>query len=70
MHARGEEIVVHEPRHPLVRPHLGIQPSTAASHWSGAEVQKYRFLLRFRVLEHPLDIAAKVDFHGTSWRLL
>ncbi len=57
-------MLVHEPHHAFVRPHLGIQPSTAASHWGGAEVEEDRFLLGLRVLQDLIDVMAKLDWHG------
>jgi len=57
-------MLVHEPHHAFVRPHLGIQPSTAASHWGGAEVEEYRLLLGLRVLQDLIDVMAKLDWHG------
>src|SRR5207245_3783601 len=63
VHPGGQEILVHEPHHAFVRPHLGIQPSTAASHWGGAEVEEYRFLLGLRVLQDLIDVMAKLDWH-------
>ena len=66
VHARGEKVLVDKARDPLVRPHLGIQPSTAASHRGGVEVQKYWFLLRFCVLQRAIHILPEIDFHGSS----
>jgi hypothetical protein len=57
-------MLVHEPHHAFVRPHLGIQPSTAASHWGGAEVEEYRFSLGLRVLQDLINVMAKLDWHG------
>src|SRR5204863_3516793 len=39
VHAHRDEIVHHEGRDTSVRIHLGIQPSTAASHRRGAEIK-------------------------------
>src|SRR6266446_1132737 len=63
VHPGGQEMLVHEPHHAFVRPHLGIQPSTAASHWGGAEVEEYRFLLGLRVLQDLINVMAKLDWH-------
>jgi len=57
-------MLVHEPHHAFVRPHLGIQPSTAASHWGGAEVEEYRLSLGLRVLQDLINVMAKLDWHG------
>jgi len=64
VHPGRQEMLVHEPHHAFVRPHLGIQPSTAASHWGGAEVEEDRFLLGLRVLQDLIDVMAKLDWHG------
>src|SRR3989442_13897702 len=63
VHPGGQEVLVHEPHHAFVRPHLGIHPSTAASHWGGAEVEEYRLLLGLRVLQDRIDVMAKLDRH-------
>src|SRR5438876_7602576 len=64
VHPGGQEMLVHEPHHAFVRPHLGIQPSTATSHWGGAEVEEYRLLLGVRVLQDLINVMAKLDWHG------
>jgi hypothetical protein len=64
VHARGQEVLVHEARHAFIRPHLGIQPSTAASQRGGAEVEEHGFLLGLRVLQHLVNIVPKLDGHG------
>jgi hypothetical protein len=56
-------MLVHEANHAFIRPHLGIQPSTAASHRGGAEVEEYWFLLGLRVLQHLVNVTAKLDWH-------
>src|SRR5207244_9214163 len=63
VHPRGQEMLVHEAHHAFIRPHLGIQPSTAASHRGGAEVEEHRFLLGLRVLQHLVNVTAKLDWH-------
>src|SRR5207249_9971653 len=64
VHPGRQEMLVHEPHHAFVRPHLGIQPSTAASHWGGAEVEEYRLSLGLRVLQDPITVMQKPDWHG------
>src|SRR2546425_638631 len=64
VHPGRQEMLVHEPHHAFVRPHLGIQPSTAASHWGGAEVEEDRLSLGLRVLQDLIDVMAKLDWHG------
>ncbi len=64
VHPGRQEMLVHEPHHAFVRPHLGIQPSTAASHWGGAEVEEYRLSLGLRVLQDLINVMAKLDWHG------
>jgi len=63
VHPGGQEMLVHEAHHAFIRPHLGIQPSTAASHRGGAEVEEYWFLLGLRVLQHLINVTAKLDWH-------
>jgi len=63
MHTGGEEILIDEARDALIRPHLGIQPSTATSHRRSAEVQQHGFPLRLGVLEDLIHIMAEIDFH-------
>src|SRR5207302_10478980 len=66
VHPGGQEMLVHEAHHAFIRPHLGIQPSTAASHRGGAEVEEYWFLLGLRVLQHLVNVTAKLDWHRMS----
>src|SRR5439155_6330646 len=63
MHARRNKGLGDEARDAWIRPHLGIQPSTATSHWCGAEVEKYRFLLGFGLFQDLIDVVTKVDRH-------
>src|SRR5436309_8608329 len=64
VHPGRPGMLVHEPHHAFVRPHLGIQQSTAASHWGGAEVEEYRLSLGLRVLQDLINVMAKLDWHG------
>jgi hypothetical protein len=70
MNARRQKIFVDESRHALIRPHLGIQPSTASSHRSGAEIEENRFVLLLRLFEDGVDVVAEFDRHGTGSCLL
>src|SRR4030081_556600 len=63
VHTAGEKILIDEAHNPLVRPHLGIQPSTATSHRGGAEVQQYGLPLRLGILENLIHVVAEIDFH-------
>ena len=60
----GKKIFVHEAYDALIRPHLGIQPSTATSHRGGAEVQECGFLLCLGVLEDLFHIVLEIDLHA------
>ena len=62
--AGGKKIVVHEAYDAFIRPHLGIQPSTATSHRGGAEVQECGFLLCLGVLEDLFHIVLEIDLHA------
>jgi hypothetical protein len=50
VNASRQEILVDEFDHLLIRPHLGIQPSTATSHRRGAEIEENRLVLLLRFL--------------------
>jgi len=63
VHPGGQEMLVHEAHHAFIRPHLGIQPSTAASHRGGAEVEENWFLLGLCVPQHLVNVTAKLDWH-------
>jgi hypothetical protein len=56
VHADWNEILLDELRDPRVGIHLGIQPSTAASHRGGGEIQQHVTLLRTCVFERALQI--------------
>ena len=60
----GKKILVHEAYDALIRPHLGVQPSTATSHRRGAEVEECGFLLCLGVLEDLFHIVPEIDFHA------
>jgi len=63
MHTGGEKSLVDEPHDALIRPHLGVQPSTATSHRRGAEIEQHGLPLRLGVLEDSIHIVAEIDFH-------
>src|SRR5256885_12706861 len=63
VHSCRQEILIDEAHDALIRPHLGIQPSTATSHRRGAEIQKNRPILRLRVVEHLLYVMTEIDLH-------
>jgi hypothetical protein len=63
VHARGQKALIHEADDALIRPHLGIQPSTAASHRRGAEVEEDGLVLLLRFLEDGVNIVPEFDFH-------
>ena len=66
MHTGREKILVDEAHDALIRPHLGVQPSTATSHGRGAEVQQHGLALRLGVLEDLIHIVTEIDFHTES----
>ena len=63
MHARGNEVLGYELDHPRVRPHLGIQPSTTASHRGGTKIEKCRFLLGSGLPKNAVHVVIELDFH-------
>ena len=63
VNSRWQEVLVDEPNHPLIRPHLGIQPSTAASHRGGAEIEQNGLVLLLRFFEDGICVVAKCYFH-------
>jgi len=63
VHAGGKKILVDEANYALIRPHLGIQPSTATSHRRGAEVEENGLALRLCVLEDLIYVVAEIDWH-------
>src|SRR5215210_550792 len=63
VHARRNEVLVYELSHPLIRPHLGIQPSTAASHRRRAEIEKHGLAVHLRFSQDVVYIVAKVYWH-------
>ena len=64
VHPRGQKVLIHEADDTFVRPHLGIQPSTAPSHRRGAEIQEDGLVLLLCFLEDLVYIVAELDFHG------
>src|SRR5581483_7452792 len=50
----------------FIRVDLGIQPSAAPSHRSGAEVEQHRLVLGFRVFQHLIDVMPPADLHVSS----
>ena len=66
VNACSDEVVVDEFDDPGVRPHLGIQPSTAASHRSSAEVEQHRLIRLCRLGEHRIYVVTKTDWHLTG----
>src|SRR5437867_13210712 len=66
VHAGGKKTLVDVPYHPLIRPHLGIQPSAASSHRCGAEVEQNGLALRLRILEDLIHVVAEIDWHNIS----
>ena len=64
VHSCRQEILIDEAHDALIRPHLGIQPSTATSHRGGAEVQECGFLLCLGVLEDLFHIVLEIDLHA------
>lgn len=61
--SRGKKIFRDESRYAFIRIHLGIQPSTAASHRCRAEIEKHGSLLRPRVFQHLIHIVTPLNFH-------
>ena len=57
------EVVVDEGRGFVVVVGFGFQPSTGDSSGSGAEVDKQRFLIRFRFAERSVSVFEPVNFH-------
>ena len=66
VHARGEKVLIHEADDALVRPHLGIQPSTATSHGRGAEIEEDGLGLFLGFFEDVVDVVPELDFHRDS----
>lgn len=66
MNARGKKVLTYEFDHARVRPHLGIQPSTATSHRRGAEIEEDGLVLLLRFLEDSVYIVIELDFHGET----
>jgi hypothetical protein len=64
--SRGYEVLLDEAGHALLRIDLGIQPSTAASHRRGTEIQQHGLLPRVGIAEDPIDIMPPRDFHRPS----
>jgi hypothetical protein len=56
VHADGNEVLLDEFCYARIRIHLGIQPSTAGSHWCGTEVQKNVTLLSTCLRQCPVKI--------------
>jgi hypothetical protein len=56
MQPRGNKIVPDETGDAFLRINLGIQPSTAASHGRGTEIQQHGFLPTTRVAQDPIDV--------------
>ena len=63
MNSRGKKIFRDESRYAFIRIHLGIQPSTAASHRCRAEIQKDGSLLCPRVFQYLIHIVTPLNFH-------
>jgi hypothetical protein len=63
VHTRRQKVLVHEADNALIRPHLGIQPSTASSHRGGAEIQEDGFVLLLPFLEDGIYVVTELDFH-------
>ena len=61
VHATREEFRSDEPHHPLVRVHLGFQPSTARSHRSRGEVDERPFSVLLRLVECLLRVPPPGD---------
>jgi hypothetical protein len=61
VHARRHEVLRNEPHDALVRPHLGIQPSTATSHRRGAEVEENGFVLAACLSQYVVDVVPEFD---------
>ena len=71
MRAHGRELLLDEVHDSRIRIHLGIQPSTAASHRGGAEVEQHRFAAA--PFQRCFEIAFPGDLfiyggHGSSRR--
>lgn len=61
MNPHGNEVLLDEAGYPLVRVHLGIQPSTTTSHRRGAEVEEQVPLSGSRLLASGLEVALPID---------
>src|SRR6266850_7872992 len=70
VYAGGKKVLVDEADDTLIRPHLGIQPSTATSHRRGAEVEENGLALRLCVLEDLIYVVTEIGWHKTSFDLL
>src|SRR6266513_5833690 len=66
VHSCRQEILIDEAHDALIRPHLGIQPSTATSHRRGAEIQKHRLILCLCVFEDLIHVVTEIDLHNSS----
>ena len=59
------EIFLDEPCDAVLRVHLGIQPSAAASHGCGAEIEEDWLVLSSSVIERLVDVPPPTNFHLT-----
>ena len=66
VYARRNEIFRDEPCDAVIRIDLGIQPGTAASHRSGAEIEEHLPPLAARFFQNFVDVVSPVDFHSIS----
>jgi len=67
MHSRWNEVLIDELHYAGVRPHLGIQPSAAASHRRRAEIEKDRLALLSGCAQGRVGVVAELDFHSSSF---
>ena len=63
VYARGKKVFIHEADDALVRPHIGIQPSTATSHGRGAKIEEDGLILFPGFFKDVVDVVPELDFH-------
>jgi hypothetical protein len=66
VNSRRNEVLPDETGNPLIRVHLGIQPSTATSHRRGTEVEEDGLLLSSSIVQHLIYVVPPFDLHIPS----
>ena len=70
VNAYRDEMFVDELNHPIVGVHLGVQPSTTASHRGGGEVEQDVPALRRGIVDGRFEIVTPRNLLGLSHRVL